>query len=141
MSHSSQESNLHDLRKELSDLTLDIFKLLEERREVSGSIQKLKAIYPGFYKFDSKRETEIFSHFRKSLENKSVKELLAISLIIEDHAGQGESHSYPAWSSQIHLEKAVHELFAQVNPLLLKLIRPDLFAQLTLREEFKDLIK
>jgi chorismate mutase len=141
MSHSSQESNLHDLRKELSDLTLNLFELLDQRREVAGSIQKLKITHPGFFRFDPKREYEVFSHFSRILENKSVKELLAISLIIEDHAGQGESHTYPAWSSQIHLDRPVHELFGQVNPLILKIVRPDLFAQLELRDEFSSLLK
>jgi chorismate mutase len=141
MSRSSQEFNFRELRKKLSDLTLDILELMDRRRVIALSIQQLKSEHPGFYRFDPERELEIFKHFSAVLANKSIKELLSISLMIEDHAQQGESHSYPAWSSQIHLEGVHSELFGQINPLLLKLVRPDLFSQLPLREEFKAFIK
>jgi len=136
MSHLSQESNLRQLRKELSDLTLDILELMDKRRVVAKGIQKMKSPAKDFYRFDPKREFEIFAHFETSLKDKSIKELLAVSLMIEDHAQQGEPHTYPSWSSQLHLEHPVAELFAQVNPLLLKQIRPDLYSQLQLRPQF-----
>lgn len=141
MSHSSQESNLRQLRKELSDLTLDILELMGKRRETAAYVQSLKARGAGFYRFDYQRELEIFSHFKISLLDKSVKELLAISLMIEDHAQQGEAHTYPSWSSEVHLEKPMPDLFGQVNPVLLFQIRPDLFSQLGLRPEFSQLFK
>ncbi len=140
MSLSSQESNLRDLRKQLSDLTLDIIELMGKRRAVGHEVQSAKISGSGFYRFVPKREIEIFSHFSDVLKDKSVKELLSISLMIEDHAQQGESHTYPAWSSQIHLTGPVTELYGQINPLLLKLQRPDLYSQLSLRQEILDLI-
>ncbi len=141
MSHSSQESNLHNLRKNLSDLTIELIGLLDQRREIAAQIQELKIPRSGFYRFDPKREKEVFLHLKKNLESKSLKELLAISLLIEEHAQQGEVHTYPSWSSQVHLESSVHELFGQINPVLLSTLRPDLLTQLTLREDFKDILK
>lgn len=139
MSLSSQESNLHELRKQLSDLTLDILELMGKRKSVGKEVQSAKITGAGFYRFVPKRELEIFTHFNDVLQDKSVKELLALSLMIEDHAQQGESHTYPAWSSQIHLVHPTTELYGQINPLLLKLLRSDLYSQLTLRQEFLDL--
>lgn len=141
MSHLSQESKLDELRKSLADLTIELIGLMDQRRKIASSIQSLKNPQIGYYRFDPRRESEIFAQLQDHLVGKSLKELLAFSLLIEEHAQQGEVHTYPAWSSQVHLESPIHELFGQVNPILLNIIRPDLMTQLTLREEFKAFIK
>jgi chorismate mutase len=136
MSHSSRESNLSQYREALLQLNSEFFLLLAERRSVSVKIQSLKESSGRFSHFDPEREKELFSQMSAEIKPLSIKELLAFSLIMEDQAMAMAPGSYPNWSAGIHLQEPSKELFAMVNPILLKTTHPDLFARLSLGHEF-----
>jgi len=136
MSLSSRESNLSQYREALLQLNSEFFLMLSERRSVSLKIQEMKGSSGRYSHFDPEREKVLFEHMREELKVPSIKELLAFSLIMEDQAMAMAPGSYPTWSSQVHLTEASKELYAQINPLLLKISRPELFFRLNLNPEF-----
>ena len=136
MSHSSRASNLSQYREALSQLNSEFFLLLSERRSLSVKIQEMKAVSGRFSHFDPEREQVLFSQLSVELTPLSIKELLAFSLIMEDQAMAMAPGSYPSWSSKIHLQGLTNELFAMINPILLKTTHPELFSRLSLNSEF-----
>ena len=136
MSLSSRESSLSQFREVLMQLNSEFFLMLSERRAVSLKIQELKGGSGRYSHFDPEREKLIFEHMREEMKGVSIKELLAFSLIMEDQASAMAPGSYPHWSTEVHLIQPSHELYAQINPLLLKNSRPELFLRLDLNSDF-----
>ena len=106
-------SKLEALRTELAQVQDELYQLIRRRAELVTKIQAQKQ-----QSYDPKQESKVFDH--PSLKEFSPKELLAISLLIEAHAGE----QYPSFSEQIHLEEKQESLLAQINPLLLQKIFP-----------------
>lgn len=136
MSLSSRESELAQLREALAQINSEIFLTLKERRNLTVKIQEYKGSAGRYSHYDPDREKEVFLLFQTQLKNLSIKEMLAFSLIMEDHAQAMAPGSYPAWSSMTHLSNPKKELLEMVNPLMLKLSRPDTFSRLTFTAEF-----
>lgn len=137
MSHSSRESNLAELREALAQANSEIFLTLGERRILCVKIQEFKESKGRFSHYDPEREKILFVQFQKDLSELSLKELLAFSLIMEDHAMAMAPGSYPAWSQHSHLADSKKELFEMINPLMLKASHPNLFLKLQLSPEFE----
>ena len=136
MSLSSHASNLAQLREALAQLNSEFFLTIGERRVVTIKIQQSKSVSGRYCHYDPEREKDIFYQFQTELKNCSIKELLAFSLIMEDHAMAMAPGSYPTWSHFTHLTNPKRELYEMLNPLLLKISHPDLFKILTLSAEF-----
>ena len=136
MSLSSRESNLAQYREALFQLNSEFFLLLSERRVLSLKVQELKIVSGRYCHFDPERENLLFDKMKDEMKNLTLKELLAFSLIMEDQAMAMAPGSYPAWSSGVHLAQPSQEIFALINPLLLKSTHPDLFTRLKLNPDF-----
>ena len=136
MSPSSRESELSQLREALAQLNSEIFIAISERRQLTLKIQESKETIGRFSHFDPDREKKLFSLFLSELRHLSIKELLAFSLIMEDHAMAMAPGSYPTWSSRSHLTFHGTEIFEMINPLMLKIARPEFFSKLSLQKEF-----
>lgn len=136
MSRSSRESDLAQLREALAQLNSEFFLTIAERRNITVKIQEFKESTGRYSHYDPDREKEIFSLFKEQLKNLTTKELLAFSLIMEDHATALAPGSYPGWSNCVHIADPKRELHEMINPLMLKAARPDFFNRLTLSQEF-----
>ncbi len=136
MLHSSRESDLAQLREALAQLNSEYFLTIAERRNLTVKIQEFKESKGRFSHYDPDREKEIFGLLKTQLKNISMKELLAFSLIMEDHAMAMAPGSYPTWSTKVHLVNPKTELFEMINPLMLKISHPDFFNRLSLSAEF-----
>lgn len=136
MSPSSRESDLAQLREALAHLNSEYFLTVAERRKLCVRIQEYKGTSGRFSHFDPEREKSIFELFTPQLKSISIKELLAFSLIMEDQAMAMAPGSYPNWSNGIHLETRENEMYEMINPLILKVCRPELFGRLKLSGEF-----
>lgn len=136
MSHSSRESDLSQLREALAQLNSEFFLTIAERRNLTVKIQEFKEAKGRYSHYDPDREKEVFTMLQTQLKACSLKELLAFSLIMEDHAMAMAPGSYPTWSQCTHLSNPKKELFEMINPLMLKISRPDFFARLSLAQEF-----
>lgn len=136
MSPSSRASELEQLREALLQANSELFFTLSERRKLCIAIQEIKGGSGRFSHFDPDREKIVFSHFRQQLSGLSIRELLAFSLVMEDHALAMAPGSYPNWSQRSHLNTQGKELHEMVNPLMLKYSHPDMFARLDLTPEF-----
>lgn len=136
MSLSSRESNLAQCREALFQLNSEFFLLLSERRALSLQVQELKNVSGRYCHFDPEREKLLFSKMKEEIKGLTLKELLAFSLIMEDQAMAMAPGSYPAWSGSIHLTEVSHEIYAMINPMLLKATHPDLFTRLKFNPDF-----
>lgn len=136
MSPSSRASDLAQFREALAQLNSELFLTIGERRSLCVKIQEFKESKGRYSHYDPEREKEVFVLFQTQLKECSLKELLAFSLIMEDHAMAMAPGSYPAWSQLGHLQEPKRELYEMINPLMLKISRPDFFARLNLTAEF-----
>lgn len=136
MSRSSRESDLAQLREALAQLNSEFFLTIAERRNITVKIQEYKETTGRYAHYDPEREKEIFNQLKEHLKVLSLKELLAFSLIMEDHAMAMAPGSYPAWSASTHIQNSNRELYEMINPLMLKIARPDFFNRLTMSQEF-----
>mgnify|MGYP003393070833 FL=1 len=124
-----------ELRLALKGRNAELFKSILRRRATVEKIQSLKTSTPSAWaSFDAQRERDLFSQMHTELTALGPKELLAFSLLMEAHAGAPEQ--YPAWSEGVHLIESPLQDFHRTNPLMLKLLRPELFAALRLRPNF-----
>lgn len=137
MSHSSRESELAELREALAQVNSEFFLTLKDRRSITLKIQERKGATGRYSHYDPEREKEIFTLFSQDLKLLTMRELLSFSLVMEDHASAMAPGSYPAWSSLSHLSTHQHELFEMINPLMLKISRPEFFGRLALSQEFR----
>jgi chorismate mutase len=136
MSPSSRESSLTILREKLIQLNTQYFQIISERRAVSLKVQELKSESGRYSNYDPDREKVVFEHLKNEISILSLKEVLAFSLIMEDQAIALEPGSYPTWSSGVHIRSRSGELYGMINPILLKISHPDLFARLSFSPEF-----
>ena len=123
---------IESLRSELLTLTKDLVKQLNQRQLIVNEIQKEK-INHSQESYDPKREFIVFNELKNDLQDRDLKDLYLISLMIETHAGT----TYPQWSESIHLNSHNHLLREKINPLLLLLLKPSEFKMLDLKEQFK----
>lgn len=133
---SSQEFKLADLRGRLSEVNFKLFLTLDERKILCQQIQDLKPKTGPFSHYDPQREGQIFQEQQDQLKKLSLRELLAFSLMMEEHAQGQQPNSYPAWSTGNHLKVQSGQLLTMINPLLLKFARPDDFIKLQLNSHF-----
>lgn len=136
MSPSSRASDLAQLREALAQLNSELFLTFRERRNVCVKIQEMKDSTGRYSHYDPEREREVFNLFKPQFKDSSLKELLAFSLIMEDHAMAMAPGSYPAWSQLIHLSNPKRDLYEMVNPLILKTSHPEFFNRLTFSTDF-----
>jgi chorismate mutase len=136
MSPSSRASDLEQLREALLQSNSEFFLTLSERRKLCIAIQEVKGATGRFSHYDPEREKIVFNHFKPQLSTLSLRELLAFSLVMEDHALAMAPGSYPAWSQRYHLSSPPKDLHEMINPLMLKISHPDMFARLDLVAEF-----
>lgn len=136
MSPSSRASELEQLREALLQANSEFFFTLSERRKLCIAIQEVKGGSGRFSHFDPDREKIVFHHFKQQLSTLSLRELLAFSLVMEDHALAMAPGSYPNWSQRNHLNTHGKDIHEMINPLLLKISHPDMFGRLDLTPEF-----
>jgi chorismate mutase len=136
MSPSSHESNLAQYREALLHLNAQFCMIVSERRAISLKIQGLKTSNGRFPNFDPEREKLIFELMKDEFKSFTIKELLAFSLIMEDQAMTLAPGAYPTWSQGVHLTEYSRDPFTMINPVLLKIGHPELFARLNLNPEF-----
>lgn len=137
MSPSSRASNLAQLREILAQQNSEFFLTLKERRAICIKIQEFKVSGEKYSHYDPAREKEVFTLLKDELKELSIKELLAFSLVMEDQAQAFAPGAYPSWSQGIHLTQSDRELVEMINPLLIKVTHPELFARLSLVAEFQ----
>lgn len=135
MSPSSQESELSQLREALAQTNSEFFLNLSERRKLCVRIQGLKEKLSTPH-YDPEREKSVFQQFQAELKALTLKELLAFSLVMEDQAAAMAPGTYPNWSGRAHLAEAGKDLFEMINPLLLKVSRPEIFKRLNLDAQY-----
>ena len=136
MSLSSRESDLARLREALAQLNSEFFLSIAERRSITVKIQEFKEAKGRYSHYDPDREKDVFTLLQAQLKTCSIKELLAFSLIMEDQAMAMAPGSYPTWSLFTNLSNPKRDLYEMINPLMLKVSRPDFFTRLTLSQEF-----
>jgi len=124
-------TNLDVKRQDLQRITAEILNLFSERARICHDLQNLKSELQ-FSTYDIHREKLIYQANVFDLSRFSLKEIFALSLLIEDHAGG----VYPQWSKKIHLKKSTDELFEMINPLILQKTFPDLFNRLVFSDDF-----
>jgi chorismate mutase len=137
MSLSSRESRLQEFRAKLAQLNFNLLLALDERKIVCREIQATKTIGSSNYPhYDPEREKVVFQEMMLELRQLSIRELLAFSLIMEEHAQGERPGAYPAWSQGVHLNSAPHQLLEMINPLLLSIILPEVFPSVELNQDF-----
>lgn len=137
MSLSSRESNLLQHREALLQLTTQLVLMISERRVLGVRIQEMKREDTAHYShFDPENEVLVFNQLKEEMKSLTIKELLGVSLIMEDQAMAMAPGSYPSWSSGVHLSEPSRELFTMINPLLLKATREEFFNRLKLNPDF-----
>ena len=122
---------LNQLREGLFDINSKLCELLEERKQIVAQILSQKKSQ-GALVYDPRQEISVFTRLRSQLMGLSLPELLAFSLVMEGHA----LADYPAWSRFEHLSEVKGELYEQINPCLLQVCHPELFALLKIKEHF-----
>lgn len=123
------------LRSELISITNNIISLISKRKQLVAKIQEIKQT-ENLNTFIPSREAEVYKLLESELKNFSDKELLSISLLIEEQAGE----NYPQWSEGVHLEIMTNNVIDLINPLMLLILRPTSFKMLTLKKEYHELI-
>jgi chorismate mutase len=136
MSLSSRESDLARIREALAQLNTELFLTISERRSLTVKVQEFKDSIGHYSHFDPESEKQMFILLQAHLKTCSIKELLAFSLISEDQAMAMAPGSYPTWSQMTHVSSPKRELYEMINPLMLKVARPEIFNRLTLSQEF-----
>lgn len=136
MSLSSRESELAQLRELLAQLNSEFFLTISERRNLTVRIQESKESKGRYSHYDPDREKEVFTQLKTNFKNLTFKEMLAFSLIMEDHAMAMAPGSYPSWSNRSHLINSKGDLFEMINPLMLKISRPEFFERLQFSQDF-----
>jgi chorismate mutase len=135
MSHS--QDNLSKLRSQLAQLNTQLFELIKVREELTHELQKAKGSGLTTH-YDAQREKQLFTDHKSALDQLSLRELAAFSLIMESQAGAPVL--YPAWSEGAHLVGPSLGIESLINPLLLKTSHPNLFKSLKLKTDFSFLL-
>lgn len=126
---------MNELRAKLLEMNKTLLKLIGERKLLSKAIQDKKAeVSRSHPRWDVKREKEVITTLSDELQNLSLKERLAFSLLMEDHAQGGQIHTYPSFSSGEHLGENF-DITHMLNPLLLS---KEQFLDLELKRDFQE---
>lgn len=131
---------LESMRQSLGELSQQLLNDIQKRKEIVEKIQELKNQNKTYFAFDGEQEKKLFLKFKSSLQRLSKKELLAYSLLIEDHACV-DQNAYPEWSQGIHLKSNITSVVEMINPILLATIYKDEYDKLPLTEEFIKLLE
>ncbi len=140
------KKNLSILRDKLEIINDKFFKLLSERKELVREISLSKdsgvVFLEQFPNYAPAREWELYNRSLIVLQQLSLGELLAFSLLIEEHAGGGIG-KYPAWSKMVHIESMDVTLakISMINPMLVALLYPKELGQLKIARLFKEIIE
>ncbi len=127
-------TKLKELRNENFQIYQNIISLIQKRRTLVKQIVIIKELNKLDLSYDPHFENELFQSLKEALKDFSYKELLALSLLIEDHIGQ--SYHYPQWSDKIHLKVINAQKYDLINPLLLKAVYPNEFSSLKFSKDF-----
>lgn len=130
-------SDINQIRSQLMDLNRMMLSVWQQRKKRVHEIQNLKTAKPllaEFKHYDPHQEWNLFLGLSRPLKQLSQRELLSLSLLMEDHASA--PGLYPEWSRGIHLKSFKSELNQMINPLLIKLIDPKIYTALPLKESF-----
>ena len=127
--------HLAEERQNLFKQTKKILKDLSKRRNLVFEVQQKKREL-GLETYDPVREEELFQSLRKELDHLSLEELLSFSLIIESQAGG----TYPNWFDGEHLAGDPVDCADHMNPVLLKVSRPEIFKKVALNGRFNHLM-
>lgn len=136
MSLSSRESKLAQLREALAQCNSELFLSILERRKVCLKVQEFKEQRGRYSHYDPEREKVVFNQFKDQFGELSMRELLAFSLIMEDQAQAFAPGAYPTWSLRTHLRNSKQDIFEMINPMLLKIVHPEIFEKLQLHPDF-----
>jgi len=129
---------LNAYREELKALTTNILSKINSRKKLVLKIQNEKHTTGEYKNFDIQREITLFNSLSNELADYSLKELLIFSLMIETQAGV--ELEYPAWSSQVHIDKNESSLASQINPVLLATFQKSSYATLQFNEKFQKIL-
>ena len=132
--------SLTNLREQLKDLTQQYFQLINFRKALVAKIQKTKPQDKKYFAFDPFQEKQIFKLQKEHLQNMSPRELLAYSLIMEEHASV-TINAYPQWSQGEHISGQNMDLLSYVNPILLAVVHKEKYDELPLNEQFKNILE
>ena len=128
---------MEELRVQLELINREILWLFFKRRKViEAIIEKKSSLCPQGSLYDPERELKVFEKLRPFLKEMDLEELLSFSLLIEIHVRRKNSN-YPCWSQGKHSRENSLGLVNQINPLLLKVVRPSLFKNLVFKEGFQ----
>ena len=128
---------IEQTRSELLENTEKIIALQNERETLVSQIQNLKK-KSKLDPWDPKHELHLFSTLIGSFKKFSLKKALWLSLLIEMHCDDCEG--YPSWSDGEHLSNPLSEFYEQINPILLSLTFPEVYAKVDLNENLKSRI-
>jgi chorismate mutase len=127
---------IDQLRSNLEKNYHDLFKYFLERKQIVNEIKQVKRENNIQSFFDHDREILLFQKISSQLKQCSLKEVFALSLLIEEHAEA--PILYPEWSKGVHLDHPLQNfsLENQINPLLLRSYSQDHFQHLKLNKDF-----
>lgn len=124
-------TDLAALRTELNGINTKLLDLFGQRQAHVALIQAAKT-RDGHTPLDPARERALFVELGPHLSILPERDVLAFSLLMESHAGDG----YPRWSEGAHLAELPQKCFQRVNPLLVKQLWPEKFATLRLHPDY-----
>ena len=122
------------LRIQIESINRRIVQLFSERKKI---VQAIIAQKDQGSSYDAKRESIVFEQLKLFLLAMEIGELLSFSMLMESQVISCGVNDYPRWSLGEHLMDEPRELIHQINPLLLKIVRPKLFSKLCLKKEFQ----
>lgn len=133
--------HLCEQRQKLLTASSEFLEALLKRKSLAAQIVSTKTEL-SLPAYDPDRELHLFFELSHKLEQLTLSELMAFSLVMESQAGE----SYPRWSSGAHLsgeriERNLENQFLKMNPLLLLLFYPKLIKVEFLRPDFRFLIE
>ena len=126
--------SLTDLRSSLEKINIELIQMLIDRRDLVSQIQHIKKLENANH-FDPGQEWIVFSNLSNDLNEWSLEEILAFSLIMQSHVGK--ESNYPRWSTGEHLVKKSDNIIDQINPILLAKLKPELVESLEFNNSFK----
>src|SRR3989338_4723369 len=125
-------SDIASCRLSLLVLNQQIINLIRQRRNL---VQQISSHKKSQELFDIKREIEVFQKLSIDLSPLTLDELFAFSFLMETQVKQWGQ--YPSWSKGDHLEQASEHLIHKINPVMLKVLKPEEFKNLDLNPNFK----
>lgn len=85
--------------------------------------------------YDLEQELRVFNNLKTELEPLENRGLYIFSMLLENH-GRSAYPAYPLWSEGEHLGEQAERWFCYANPMMIKVLRPDLFGEIPLNEDW-----